>query len=165
MVSSSKDKNWNSVPGIRNPQREIQNPRLSWISLYGVLLNTLKCILPTSFRVALVCNYPALCSPYACRVGLKTIRTLICVVDFAYQCYSLVNKQRKMQKNSNLQELQLRQIGKYPTRKLFNFVVVQVPARISLIILTAYFLTRMFSETQPYPSLFYYYRCCLLLQY
>ena len=33
MVSSSKDKNWNSVPGIPNPQREIQNPRLSWISL------------------------------------------------------------------------------------------------------------------------------------
>ena len=30
--SSSTDKNWDSVPGIPNPQREIQNPRLSWIS-------------------------------------------------------------------------------------------------------------------------------------
>ena len=59
------DKNWNPVPGMRNPQREIQNPRLSWISLYGVILNTLKCVLPTSFRVTLVYNYPALCSLYA----------------------------------------------------------------------------------------------------
>ena len=63
--SSSTDKNWNPVPGIRNPQRGIQNPRLSWISLYGVILNTLKCVLPTSFRAALVCNYLALCSLYA----------------------------------------------------------------------------------------------------
>ena len=27
----SADKYWNSVPGIRNPQDGIQNPRLSWI--------------------------------------------------------------------------------------------------------------------------------------
>ena len=31
---SSTDKDWNPVPGIRNPRRGIQNPRLSWISLY-----------------------------------------------------------------------------------------------------------------------------------
>ena len=77
--SSSTDKNWNPVPGIRNPQRGIQNPRLSWISLYGVILNTLKCVLPTSFRVALVCNYPALCSLYASRVGFETVRILIII--------------------------------------------------------------------------------------
>ena len=28
--------------------------------LHGAILNTLKCVLPTSFRVALVCNFPAL---------------------------------------------------------------------------------------------------------
>ena len=28
---SSTDKYWNPVPGIRNPHRGIQNPRLSWI--------------------------------------------------------------------------------------------------------------------------------------
>ena len=33
--SSSTDKYWNSVPGIRNPQRGIQNPRLSRIPLHG----------------------------------------------------------------------------------------------------------------------------------
>ena len=55
----------NPVPGIRNPQRGVQDPRLSWISLYWVILNTLKCVLPTSLHVALVCNYPALCSLYA----------------------------------------------------------------------------------------------------
>ena len=77
--SSSTDKNWNPVPGIRNPQRGIQNPRLSWISLYGVILNTLKCVLPTSFRAALLCNYPALCSLYASRVGFETVRILIII--------------------------------------------------------------------------------------
>ena len=32
---SSTDKDWNAVPGIRNPRRGIQNPRLTWIPLYG----------------------------------------------------------------------------------------------------------------------------------
>ena len=36
---SSTEKYWNPVPGIRNPQRGIQNPRLSWISLHGTILN------------------------------------------------------------------------------------------------------------------------------
>ena len=27
---TSTDKNWNPVPGIQNPRRAIQNPRLSW---------------------------------------------------------------------------------------------------------------------------------------
>ena len=31
---SSSDKDWNSVSGIRNPRRRIQNPRLSQIPLY-----------------------------------------------------------------------------------------------------------------------------------
>ena len=31
---SSIDKDWNPVPGIRNPRRGIQNPRLSLIPLY-----------------------------------------------------------------------------------------------------------------------------------
>ena len=30
---SSTDKDWNPVPGIRNPRSGIQNPRLSWILL------------------------------------------------------------------------------------------------------------------------------------
>ena len=34
---SSTDKYWNPVPGIRNPHRRIQNPRLSWISLHGAI--------------------------------------------------------------------------------------------------------------------------------
>ena len=34
---SSRDKDWNPVPGIRNPQRGIQNPTLCWIiPLHGV---------------------------------------------------------------------------------------------------------------------------------
>ena len=33
---SSTDKNWNPVPGIRNPPCGIQNPRLSRIRLHGV---------------------------------------------------------------------------------------------------------------------------------
>ena len=41
----SYNRDWNQVPGMRNPRRGIQNPRLSWISLYGVILNTLKCVL------------------------------------------------------------------------------------------------------------------------
>ena len=32
---SSTDKGWDPVPGIRNPRRDIQNPRLSWIPLHG----------------------------------------------------------------------------------------------------------------------------------
>ena len=78
------DKNWNLIPGIRNPHRRIQNPRISWISSHGVMLNTLKCVLPTSFCVALVCNCSALCSLYAGRVGFETARILICVVALAY---------------------------------------------------------------------------------
>ena len=31
----STDKDWSAVPGIRSPRRGIQNPRLSWIPLYG----------------------------------------------------------------------------------------------------------------------------------
>ena len=33
---SSTDRDWNRVPGIRNPWRGIRNPRLSWILLHGV---------------------------------------------------------------------------------------------------------------------------------
>ena len=29
------DKFWNTVPGIRNPLRGIQNPKLSWIPIHG----------------------------------------------------------------------------------------------------------------------------------
>ena len=32
---SFTEKYWNPVPGVRNPQGEIQNPRLSWILLHG----------------------------------------------------------------------------------------------------------------------------------
>ena len=32
--SSSTDKYWNPVPGIRNPQSGIQNPWLSWIPFH-----------------------------------------------------------------------------------------------------------------------------------
>ena len=32
---TSTDKDWNPVPGIRNPRRGIQNPRLPWIPLHG----------------------------------------------------------------------------------------------------------------------------------
>ena len=32
--SSSIDKDWNPVPGIRNPRRGIQNPGRSWIPLH-----------------------------------------------------------------------------------------------------------------------------------
>ena len=68
--SSSTNINWNPIPGIRNPKRRVQNPRLSYIYLHGAILNSLKCVLPASFRVALVCNYPPLCSLYA-SLGLK----------------------------------------------------------------------------------------------
>ena len=34
-ISNSTDKNWNQVPGIRNPRHGIQKPRLSWIPLHG----------------------------------------------------------------------------------------------------------------------------------
>ena len=33
----STDKGWNPVPGIWKPRRGIQNPRLSWIPLYGAI--------------------------------------------------------------------------------------------------------------------------------
>ena len=33
-TQSSTDKDWNSVPGIRNLRHRIQNPRLSWIHLH-----------------------------------------------------------------------------------------------------------------------------------
>ena len=32
------DKNWNPVPGIQNPRRWVQNPRLSWIALHCTIL-------------------------------------------------------------------------------------------------------------------------------
>ena len=35
---SSTDKDWNPVPGIRNPRRGIQNPKLSGIPLYGAII-------------------------------------------------------------------------------------------------------------------------------
>ena len=34
---SSTVPDWNLVPGIRNPQRGIKNPRMSWIPLHGVI--------------------------------------------------------------------------------------------------------------------------------
>ena len=34
---SSTDKDWNQVAAIWNPRRGIQNPRLSWIPLYGTI--------------------------------------------------------------------------------------------------------------------------------
>ena len=82
-------------------------------------------------RVSLLCIYPALYSLYAGRVGFKTVWFLICVVAFAYYLCSLVNKQQTIQKSSDLQRPQLRQIGKYPRRKLFDFIVVQYPVRLS----------------------------------
>ena len=47
--SSSTDKNWNPVHGIRNPQRGIQSPRLCWISFYGVILYTHLTLERTSY--------------------------------------------------------------------------------------------------------------------
>ena len=41
---SSTDKDWNPVPGIRNPRRGIQNPRLSWIPLHWAILTNHKAI-------------------------------------------------------------------------------------------------------------------------
>ena len=38
---SSTDKYGNPVPGIRNPQRGFQNPRLPWIPLHGVNDNSI----------------------------------------------------------------------------------------------------------------------------
>ena len=38
---SSTDKYGNPVPGIRNPQRGFQNPRLPWIPLRGVNDNSI----------------------------------------------------------------------------------------------------------------------------
>ena len=67
----------------------------------------------------------------------------------AYQCCSLDNKQQTIQKNTNLQVLQLRQTGKYPRWKLINFVVVQFSARTRLIILTAFLMTTTISEKKP----------------
>ena len=66
-----------------NPKSTAWSPesRLSWISLHGVILNTLK-VLPTSFRVALVCNFPALCSLYASRVGFETVRIFIIICGY-----------------------------------------------------------------------------------
>ena len=57
-------------------------------------------------------------------------------------------------KKYNLQVLQLRQIGKYPRWKLFNFVVEQNPARIRLIILTAYLTSTTISQKNPHHCLF-----------
>ena len=34
----STGKDWNPVPGIRNPRRGIQNPKLSGIPLYGAII-------------------------------------------------------------------------------------------------------------------------------
>ena len=34
---SSTDKDWNQVAAIWNPRRGIQNPRLTWIPLYGAI--------------------------------------------------------------------------------------------------------------------------------
>ena len=112
------------------------------------------------------CIYPLLFSLYAARVAFKSLWILICVVAFAYYCCSLVNKQQTIQKSLDLQKRQLTQIGKYPRRKLFDFIVAQVPVRISFIISTPFLMTlKMITEKQPYPSLFQFYRCCLLLQY
>ena len=52
--------------------------------LHGAILNTLKFVLPTSFRVALVCNFRALGSLYASRVDFETARNLVCVVAVAF---------------------------------------------------------------------------------
>ena len=35
LLESSTNKDWNLIPGIRNPWRRNHNPRLSWISLHG----------------------------------------------------------------------------------------------------------------------------------
>ena len=36
-TQSSTDKDWNSVPGIRNPRHRMQNPRLSCIHLHRAI--------------------------------------------------------------------------------------------------------------------------------
>ena len=66
----------------------------------------------------------------------------------------LIINSRQYKKNKNLQALQLRQIGKYPRWKLFNFVVGEPPARIRLIILTAYLMTTTISQKNPHHCLF-----------
>ena len=35
-IPSSTDRDWNPVPGIRNPRCGMENPRLSWIPLHGM---------------------------------------------------------------------------------------------------------------------------------
>ena len=48
---SSSDKDWNLVPGIWNPQCEIQNPRLSWIPLRRAILYSLRALQSIHFQV------------------------------------------------------------------------------------------------------------------
>ena len=66
----------------------------------------------------------------------------------------LIINGRQYKKNTNLQVLYLRYIGKYPRWKLFNFVVGQPPARIRLIILTAYLMTTTISQKNSHHCLF-----------
>ena len=46
-IQRSTRKKWNEVPGIRNPRRGIQNPRLSWIPLHETKSSTCQKLLFT----------------------------------------------------------------------------------------------------------------------
>ena len=67
----------------------------------------------------------------------------------------LIINSRQYKKYPNLQELQLRQIGKYLRWKLLNFVVVQPPARMRLIILIAHLYDNNNNQSKkPHHRLF-----------
>ena len=74
--SSSTDKNWNRVPGIQNPQRGVQNPRLSRLVRVKSFANEEKCKQwrqqRFDYREIRVCHCRSKFSPY--HTFFKTIK-------------------------------------------------------------------------------------------
>ena len=82
-----QEKNPESKSGLKKKfahRKFFTPPPLMARPLHGAILNfKMRITVPTSFRVALVCNFPALGSLYASRVDFETARNLICVVAVA----------------------------------------------------------------------------------
>ena len=65
---SSTDKDWNSVPGIRNPPRGIQNPRPSWIPIHEVKRRR--------FVGSQVLHQHAVSTAYSCAKSVKILHSV-----------------------------------------------------------------------------------------
>ena len=83
---SSTDKEWNPMPGIQNPRRGIQSPRLAWIPLPRGDSQVYKLNIPNRNSIS---YYVEKINVFYCHVTIGICGSVILHLSHAIHCYRL----------------------------------------------------------------------------